>query len=81
MNIAEDLEQGRRDALFVDANREAFLAEYPERWIAVLDERVVATNANFRNLLAEIDILGVSRETVYLEFLTADDTALVLNVG
>jgi hypothetical protein len=77
MQVQEELEQARQDALYVQANRDALLREYPERWIAVLDGRLVASAEEFHDLLAQIDDRGVSRRRVYFEFLTTDEAPLV----
>ncbi len=77
MNVQEELEQARQDALYVQANRDTLLHEYAERWIAVLDRRLVASAEEFHDLLAQIDERGVSRRRVYFEFLTTDETPLI----
>ena len=42
MEVEQDTEQFREDALYLDEHREELLGRYPEKWVAVYNRQVVA---------------------------------------
>jgi hypothetical protein len=71
---SSELSQFQADHIWIDQNREMLLAQYPEQWIAVRDNQVVASDPDFDGLLAKLtDPSGTA-----VEFLTREPIELVL---
>jgi hypothetical protein len=69
----------RSDALWLDAHRDELLREYPERWVAVFDGRVVATAAELRDLIDQLDAGDGLRERAVIEFVSDEDIDLIVH--
>jgi hypothetical protein len=78
MSIKEELERARSDALYFESRRPELLHRYPNHWVAVYDKQVVGTAKELPILLTQIDNRGVPRDRVFIEYLTTDDTPLVV---
>jgi hypothetical protein len=76
--VREDLERHRRDALWFDAQRDAILAAYPDQWVAVFNQQVVAAAKSLGTLLAQLDARGIPRGCAFCEYVTGDEVDLIL---
>ncbi len=72
---AAAFEQSR---LYIDSNRDKLLKQYPNRWIAVHKEKVLATDKDLQNLVGIIRKSGVRLEHVAVELLTSEKTPILL---
>ena len=72
------LDRYRDDALYFEQHRQELLARYPECWIAVSGERVVATGGSLRRLLQQLDAAGLPRGQVFVEHLSTEEDLLIL---
>ena len=63
---------------YIDSNREKLLKQYPNRWIAVHKEKVLASDKDLRNLIATIRKTGTHLEQVAVELLTSEKTPILL---
>ena len=50
-----------RDRQFLDDHRQEFLEKYPDQWVAVHREEVVAVAATHKELVTQLDALGIRR--------------------
>ena len=60
--------------VWIDQNREMLLARYPDQWIAVQDDQVIASDPEFEGLLAKLP--DPSRTCV--EFMTPEPIEIVV---
>lgn len=79
--IAEDLRNYRREMIFVDKNHVQLLISYPERWIAVIDKRVVADSENVNELVESVEAQGLERASVCVKFMTKNPPTLILTAA
>ena len=54
-------EEGERDRKFFDAHRKEFLKQYPDRYVAVFREQVVAVADTHIDICDKLDTLGIRR--------------------
>jgi len=70
MHIQEELERHRRDAEYFQAHRQELLERYPERWVAVYNQEVVAAAKDQKRLLRQLERRGVPSGRVFRDNLT-----------
>ncbi len=76
--IQHRLERYRRDALYFEAHREELLEHYPDHWVAIYNQAVVAAAKQLPQLLRKLDKLGVPRGEAFVEHVSGEDDVLVL---
>jgi hypothetical protein len=54
------------------------LEQYPERWVAIYDEQVVAAAPELAPLLKMLERQGIPRGRTFVEYLTAKDDLLIV---
>ena len=64
------LEKFQRDIDYGEAHREELLGQYPEQWVAILDQQVVGDSADPYQLIADLRAKAISTERVLLRHLT-----------
>ncbi|MDI6892840.1 MAG: DUF5678 domain-containing protein [Actinomycetota bacterium] len=50
-----DINQFKRDTLFLEKHRKELVSKHPNRWIAVYKRRVQAVGSDLENLLKTLD--------------------------
>ena len=78
MTLAQELERFRKDALYVDEHREELTARYPDRWIAVFEERVVADARSPKELRAKLLKKNVPPGEAYHAYLPTQEEDLLI---
>ena len=63
---------------YIDSNREKLLKQYPNCWVAVHEEQVLAADRDLRALIGVIRRSGKCLEQVAVELLTSEDTPILL---
>jgi len=63
---------------YIDSNREKLLKRYPNYWIAVHKEQVLAADKDLRNLIGTIRRSGAQLEQIAVELLTSEETPILL---
>lgn len=63
----------------LDKERSALTEKYPDKWVAVGKDGVVAVNDSQLGLLADVDGQGLSRSAVAIGRLDTDPTPLILH--
>lgn len=79
--IDEDLRRYRKDIDFVSVNHDQLLNRYPERWIAVIDQKVVADCENVNGLMETVAAQDLERAGIYISFTTENPPTLILAAG
>ena len=70
--ILQMLEEADRNGRYVAAHYRELLQQYPNRWIAVYEEKVVAVSRSHKALLKQLDKLGCRRNGSVTQFLDTD---------
>lgn len=70
-------DEARRRRDFWDANVERLEAQYPKRFVAIVDGQVVADSEDFDQLLDELRKRGLSGGKAWVQFI-GDDRARIL---
>ncbi|MBI2906262.1 MAG: hypothetical protein HYX92_01260 [Chloroflexi bacterium] len=78
VQVQQELERYRTDALYFEQHRQELLQHYPEQWIAVYGQQVVATAKRLPQLIRKLDRLGVPRGQVFIERVSATEDLLIL---
>jgi hypothetical protein len=65
----EIFERGERDLRFALAHLEEWRTEYPNHWIAVFDEKLVAAESSSERLLQKLREQNVPPGEAYVKFL------------
>jgi len=73
--FVRDMDLFKKSCDFFDAHYFELLARYPDQYIGMFDGEVRAHATDIHQLLAQMDALGVSRETTYIEFLATNPRA------
>jgi len=67
-----------RSRSFIDFNREELLKRYPDCWVAVYKEHVLATDKDLQNLINTIRKSGKCLEHIAVELLTSEKNPILL---
>lgn len=67
-----------RSRSFINFNREELLKRYPDCWVAVYKEQILATDKDLQNLINTIRKSGKLLEHVAVEFLTSKKNPILL---
>ena len=78
MQVQQELDRYRADALYLEEHREELLEQYPERWVAIYNLQVVGAARDPRRLVKQLDRKGIPSGRVYREYLTNKDELLIL---
>lgn len=67
-----------RSRSYIDSNREKLLKRYPNCWIAVHKEQVLAADKDLRGLISTIRRSGTHLEQVAVELLASEENPILL---
>jgi len=73
-----ELRRFRKDAEYYEAHRAELLQQYPEQWVAIFNQQVVAADQDFDRVLDEVEGRGLPVGRVFIQRLTAKDELLIL---
>ncbi len=76
--VQREIEHYRADALYLAGHREELLRQYPDRWVAIYDLRVVADAKHLSRLIKQLDRRGFPRGDVVVEYLATDEPLLIV---
>jgi len=76
--VQEDLERFTQDILYFDRQREELLRQYPDRWVAVYQQRVVGTAKALKQLVRQLERKGIPAGRAFCEYLTDEETVLIV---
>lgn len=78
MQVRQELERFHADAEYFDRHRQELLHRYPERWVAVYNQEVVASAKDIKRLVRQLERKGIQPGRTYREYLTAKEELLIL---
>ena len=78
MQVQQELDRSRADALYLEEHREELLEQYPERWVAIHNRRVVGAAKDPRRLVKQLERKGILPGDTYWQYLTDKDQLLIL---
>ena len=64
--------ESRRSLRFLNDHYQEFLKQYPDQWVAVYLEELVAVEPTHRELLEQVAALGIPRSNMYARFMNTD---------
>ncbi len=73
-----ELQAFQKDSIILSSRRVSLIAKYPKRWIAVYDGDVKTDARSLRQLLANIDTLGLPRERVVIRLIDRNLRRMIL---
>ena len=78
MQVQEELQRHRQDALYFQQHRQELLTRYPEHWLAIYNQQVVAAAKDHKRLLRQLERKGIPPGRVFREYLTDEEDLLIL---
>ena len=69
---AQRWEEGRRSCEFMVAHYHELFQQYPDQWVGVYLEEVVAVAPTHQELLAQVDALGIPRGVMHNRFMNTN---------
>ena len=76
--MAERMRTFHRCVERMNDERDTLLHTYPDKWVAMSEDGVVAIADDLKGVLAEVDGKGIDRTEVFTEFLDTDPPELIL---
>lgn len=76
--LRDELDEARKNHAFLDSRHADFLTQYSGQWVAVYQERVVATAPDLEAMTQRLVELQIPSRNVALEFFDPEDLAQVL---
>jgi len=71
--ILEGITAAEKRYDYLDSRREELLEKYPDQFVAVTENDVVAVARTMKKLLSELKKMGLETNHVSIEFITAKD--------
>ena len=78
MQARRELERYTQDRLWFEEHRDEPLQRYPERWVAIYNREVVGAAKDIGRLVKQLDRKGIPSGDAYREYLTEEETLLIL---
>ncbi len=76
--IAEKMRMFRRCIKRMNDERDALMETYPDKWVAMSEDGVVAVADDHKGVLAELDRKGIDRGDVFTELLDTNPPVMIL---
>ena len=76
--ILEEITAAEKRYDYLDSKREELLEKYPDQFVAVTENDVVATARTVKKLLSELKKKGLEARDVSIRFMLAEDVEWVL---
>lgn len=77
-SFQNSLRRAKEEQAFWDAHRARFMQEYPDEFVAVLDDTVLAHDEDLMSLVRKLKALGHELHDVYVEFMRTARRPLLL---
>lgn len=72
------IDRFHQDGQYFDGHYEELLRQYPEQWVAILDEQVVGADLDFEGLLRILEEKNLPLEQTFIDRVTAQTDVLIL---
>ncbi len=76
--LAGVLDQFQRDVRYLDVNRDAWIADYPDSWVIVYNEQLLCHADTLQQVLEDARTQGIPLETAAIEYLSTNPQDLLL---
>lgn len=76
--IADELKRYRKSALMLSRQRPRMIEKFPQKWIALFDGEVKATDKSFDKLMEKIDEQKLPRGEILVRFIDNTQRTLIL---
>lgn len=77
MQAQQELERYTQDRLWFEQHHDELLQRYPERWVGIYNQQVVAAAKDLGRFIRQIKTKGIPPGDVYREYLTEEETLLI----
>lgn len=78
MQVQQELERFTADMLYFDQHRHALLRQYPDKWVAIYQNQVVATAKTLPRLVTQLERKGIPKGRAFVEYVTEKEDLLIL---
>jgi hypothetical protein len=75
-----ELRRFRQDVEYFEAHRDELLSRYPEQWVAIFKQQVVAADPDYDRVLDQLEAKSIPVGKVFIERATAKDELLILGL-
>ena len=72
------IDKHNRDVQYYEAHFQELLDQYPDQWIAILDQTVVGASHDAFELMAQLEARGVSTNRILRRHMTREAELLIL---
>lgn len=76
-DIQNELDQHIRDVEFYEIHYQELLTQYPDQWVAILDQQVVGASDDAFDLVAQLKANGISMDRILTQHMTEDPEPLI----
>lgn len=76
--VLRALERFSADARFCNEHFCSFMEQYPNQWIAILDQRIVATSKSQKSLISKLKKAGINPSFCYMQFMDPNPSPQIL---
>lgn len=73
-----EFEQFQSDIEYAETHREELLSQYPEQWVAILNQEVVGASLDPHQLIADLKQRSIPTEWIVVRHLTRQEELLIL---
>ena|SRR5437879_3280235 len=73
-----EMQDYRKDISILSSQRAMLLQKYPKRWVAIYKGKVQADAQSFDEILANVDELGLPRDSVVIRFVDKNHRRMIL---
>jgi ribosomal protein L20 len=73
-----EFQQYQKDIEYAETQHEELLRQYPEQWVAILNEEVVGSDSDVYRLIERLRRCGIPTERAVLRHLTEQEELLIL---
>ncbi len=74
----KELERFKRDTQYYEVHWDELLERYPEQWVSIFNEQVVAASPNLDEVLSQKKAKGVPAGHGLVEYVTTKEDVLIL---
>lgn len=78
MTVNEELARFERDGDYLDQHYEELLEQYPEQWVAIYNQRVVAHAKDIWELVRQVREGGIPPGDIFQSYLTKNPPEWIL---
>jgi len=75
-----ELQRFRRDAEYYERHRADLVRRFPDQWVAIFNQDVIAADSDYERVLDQIEEKGVAVGKVFIEQATEKDDLLILTL-